>query len=142
MVLLVDRLIEPFLIIAHPDEILMKKLEGATGSIDAAAAKTGQQVMSADNVNFGTPFLGSAAMEPNVVGHILSMKAGTLTKPMKGQAGVYMIQIVSFKEATLPKDFKEQQKQMAQQLQGRSQYEVFNALREKANITDNRGRFY
>jgi hypothetical protein len=29
-----------------------------------------------------------------------------------------------------------------QQLGGRASYEVFNALKEKANVTDNRGKFY
>lgn len=123
-------------------EMLMKKLEGAIANIDAAAAKVNEQVQTADNVNFATPFLGNAAMEPNIVGHIMTMKAGALTKPMKGQAGVYVIQVVSFKEPTPTKDFTEVKKQLEKQLQGRAQYEVFNALKEKANITDNRGKFY
>ena len=123
-------------------EMLMKKFEGASGSIDAVASKVSQQVLTAEGVNFGSPFLGSSGMEGNLVGRILTMKPNTLSKPMKGQTGVYMVVVNNFNEPTKPKDFKEQQKQAAQQLQSRSQYEVFNALREKANITDNRGKFY
>lgn len=123
-------------------EMLMKKLEGAGSKIEAIAGKVGQQVMPAEAVNFGSAFLGNAGQESNVVGHIFTMKAGALSKPLKGQVGVYVVMVTNFTEPTMPKDFKEQQKQTAQQVQSRAQYEVFNALKEKANITDNRGRFY
>ncbi len=122
-------------------EMLMKKLEGA-GSIEAIASKAGQQVIPAENVNFGSPILGNSGMEPKVVGHIFAMKPGQVSKPLEGQSGVYVVQVTSFKEPTPIKEYKEVKKQLEQQVQGRAQYEVYNALREKADITDNRGKFY
>jgi hypothetical protein len=42
----------------------------------------------------------------------------------------------------MPKDFKDAAAQLRNTVQSRAQYEVFNALKEKANIEDNRGKFY
>lgn len=123
-------------------EMMMKKFEGAGGNIETIASKIGQQVLTAENVNFSSPLLGNSGMEPKVVGHIFAMKPGTASKPIQGQSGVYVVQVTGFKDPAPIKDYKEVKKQLEQQVQGRSQYEVFNALREKADITDNRGRFY
>ena len=39
-------------------------------------------------------------------------------------------------------NFNESKTQAEQQLQNRSQYETFNALKEKAKVKDYRGKFY
>jgi peptidyl-prolyl cis-trans isomerase D len=99
-------------------------------------------VQIADNVSFASPFLGNAGFEGSVVGNIITLKAGQVSKPIKGNAGVYVVLVSNFNEPTLPKEFKESANQLKMQLQGRAQYEVENALKEKADIADHRGRFY
>ncbi|CAN5461560.1 SurA N-terminal domain-containing protein [soil metagenome] len=124
-------------------EMLMEKLKKAGSSnLDAIATGTGTQVQVAENVSFATPYIGSAGMEGNVVGHILTMKPGTVSAPLKGQSGVFVVVVNSFTEPTAQKDYKENAAQLRQQIQARSQYEVFNALRDKADIDDRRGKFY
>jgi peptidyl-prolyl cis-trans isomerase D len=81
-------------------------------------------------------------MEPAVVGAIVTMKPNTVSAPIKGMNGVYVVSVNSFTEAVMPKDIKETRQQVTQQLQQRASYEVSNALREKANIEDRRGKFY
>ena len=81
-------------------------------------------------------------MEPAVVGAIVTMKPNTVSAPIKGMNGVYVVSVNSFTEAVMPKDIKEKRQQVTQQLQQRASYEVSNALREKANIEDRRGKFY
>ena len=116
--------------------------KAGSSNIDGIAAKVKQTVMAAENVSFASPFLGNAGFEGAVVGNILTLKAGQVSKPIKGNAGVYVVVIDNYNEPTLPKEFKEAANQMKQQLQGRAQYEVENGLKEKADITDHRGRFY
>ena len=123
-------------------EMLMKKMEGASASIEALASKLNSQLQTAENVSFANPYLGNAGLESNLVGHIMTLKPSTLSKPIKGQAGVFVVMVNNFTEPTMPKDFKDAQKQLTQQVSSRAQYEVSNALREKADITDNRGKFY
>ena len=116
--------------------------KAGSSNIDAIAANVKQTVQAADNVSFASPFLGNAGFEGSVVGNIITLKAGQVSKPIKGNAGVYVVLVSNFNEPTLPKEFKESANQLKMQLQGRAQYEVENALKEKADITDHRGRFY
>ena len=116
--------------------------KAGSSNIDAIASSVKQTVMTADNISFASPFLGNAGFEGAVVGNLMTLKPGQISKPIKGNAGVYVIVVNNFNEPVLPKEFKESANQMKQQLQGRAQYEVENALKEKADITDHRGRFY
>ncbi len=125
-------------------EMLIEKLKksGNATNLDVIASSNKQTVVPAENISFATPFLGNAGMEANVVGHIMTLKPNQVSEPLKGQNGVYVVMVTSFKDAVLPKDLSDTQKQLRQQVQSRAQYEVFNALREKANIDDRRGKFY
>ena len=124
---------------------LIEKMNGAmsgAATIDALASKLGQTAATASNVNFGAPYIQNIGMEPAVVGNVFSLKEGQLSKPVKGETGVYALQVENFTEPPAMKDFTQNKNQMMQQLGGRASYEVFNALKEKANIIDNRGKFY
>jgi hypothetical protein len=45
-------------------------------------------------------------------------------------------------EAPSVTDYKQAAMQISQQMSGRVDYEMFEALKEKANIEDNRANFY
>lgn len=124
-------------------QMLMDKISktGKAGNINELAAALGQQVQNAPGVSFASPFLATG-MEANVVGHVMAMKQGATSAPLKGMNGVYVVNVISFTTPPAPKDYKDTALQVRQQIQNRAQYEVFNALREKANIDDRRGKFY
>ena len=69
------------------------------------------------------------------------MKAGATSKAIKGDNGVFVVNVSSVKEAVLPQDFKGKQKEIEQMNTSRVDYELFDALKEKANIEDHRGKF-
>ena len=117
------------------------KKAGNAGNIDALATALGTNVQTSENVSFASPFL-STGMEGAVVGKIMAMKPGTTSAPLEGLAGVYVVNLKAFNNPPAPANYNEIASQMRQQLQGRAQYEVFNALKEKADISDNRGKFY
>ncbi|MCX6291408.1 MAG: peptidylprolyl isomerase [Bacteroidetes bacterium] len=122
-------------------EKFSKQAAGAT-TIDAVAQKLNVAAVDADNVSFVNTFLPAAGSEPKVVGTAFALKQGELSKPIKGDNGVYMIMVKSFTEPPAAKDYEANRKQLVDQRKSRSEYEVFNALKEKANIEDNRGKFY
>ena len=70
------------------------------------------------------------------------MKPGQVSKPILGDAAVFVVSVDKFTEPAATKDYSANQKQLADQRKQRSEYEVFNALKEKANVEDNRGKFY
>lgn len=128
-------------------EMLIEKIKkaGTAGSIEELAQKLQQPQQVANNFSFVNPSFPNTGIEPYIGGRVFDLKAGKLSEPLKGTAGVYIITVTDFTEPQVLKDNNEIRKQVSQelqQLQQRSQYEVTNALREKANIEDNRGKFY
>jgi len=80
--------------------------------------------------------------EPNVVGAFYGMEVGQISNPVLGNNGVYVVSTDGFKESTAPTDYTALKKQLEGQLQPRANTEVFNALKELADIEDNRAKFY
>lgn len=124
-------------------EMLIEKMN-ATGakSVDDMAAKLNTAAMDADNVSFASPFVPGLGNEPKLVGTAFGMKAGQLSKPIAGDNGVCVMFVKAFTEPVAKTDFSDNAKQLGDQRRSRSEYEVLNALKETANIEDNRGKFY
>lgn len=117
------------------------KAAGAT-LVDDAGQKMNLPVSTVENVTFSNPYLQAVGNEPVLVGTIFGMKSGQISKPVRGEAGVYVFSVDKFTEPAATKDYSTNQKQLADQRKQRSEYEVFNALKEKANVEDHRGKFY
>jgi peptidyl-prolyl cis-trans isomerase D len=111
-------------------------------SIDELAGKMGLQVKSASNISFASSYVTNLGVEPAFVGTVFSIAKGQMSKPVKGTMGVYVLVVDEVKEPEAVADYKTNKQQAEMQYQQRATYEVFNALKEKANVTDNRGRFY
>ena len=67
-------------------------------------------------------------------------KAGTTTKALEGDNGVFVLNVVRVTETPVPADLKMQKMQMDQATGGRADYEVFGALKELANLEDHKSR--
>ena len=80
--------------------------------------------------------------EPNVVGAFYGTEEGQMSKPVVGNSGVYVVSTEGIKVSAAPKDFTALKKQLEGQLHPRANFEVFNALKELAEIEDNRTKFY
>jgi len=114
---------------------------GASKSIDDIAAKMALPVEKADNLNFAAFNVAAIGREDALVGTATAMKAGTVSKAVKGDNGVFIVAVTSVNEGTLPKDFKNKQKEMEASSGGRVDYELYDALKDKAEIEDHRGKF-
>ncbi len=114
----------------------------SANSIDEIAAKLNNKVRTASNVTFASGFVENLGMEPAFVGAVFGAEKGKIAGPVKGTQGVSVMLVDNITEPPATIDFQATKTQMQQQMQQRSSFEVFNALKEKANITDNRSRFY
>ena len=115
---------------------------GASKSMDDIAAKMNLVVEKADNLTFASYNIPVIGREDALIGTATSMKSGAISKAIKGDNGVFVVAVTAVNEAALPKDFKGKQKEMEQSTNGRVDYELFDALREKADIEDHRGKFF
>jgi peptidyl-prolyl cis-trans isomerase D len=112
------------------------------GNIDQLASSNKLTVKSATGVTFASSYINNVGVEPAFVGTVFSTDQGKLSMPFKGAVGVYAVVVDSLSTPPTPMDISTVKKQSEDQIGQRSTYEVFNALKEKANITDNRGKFY
>jgi peptidyl-prolyl cis-trans isomerase D len=142
-----DQVMEQVMSEARRDKkavMLLEKMNntGSTTNLESLAQKLGVTVQTAEGFNFSSPYMASVGYEPYLTGLVTTLKPGVPSKPFKGQTGVFVVLVNSFTEPAATKDYKDIKSQLIQQYQQRTQYEVVNALREKADIQDNRGKFY
>lgn len=76
--------------------------------------------------------------EPELVGLITAAKKVGLTKTVASGNGVYVAYISKIEEAPATKDYLANSTQMKQSFSQRAQFEPYEALKEKAQVVDNR----
>lgn len=120
----------------------MNNLEKGVSQIEALGSKINYAPQVAENVTFAISVIPGVGREPEVLGRLFGMKQGVLSQPIKGNTGVYVVVVDSFTEPQPVNDYKDVQNQIVNNLKNRADYELFNALKDKANVEDNRGKFY
>jgi peptidyl-prolyl cis-trans isomerase D len=113
----------------------------SASSIDALATSMKLQVMSTQNVNFNTNQIPGSAAEPSIIGAVSAQKMKTMSKPIVGKEGVFVVYVETVNEAAPMKDYKAPQTAQIQAIQPRVDYEVYNALKENANIVEHLTKF-
>jgi peptidyl-prolyl cis-trans isomerase D len=122
-------------------EKLTKEIETALASskdISAIASKLATQVDTAKALTFSSFQLPMLGREMELIGTITSAKGKGFTKPVAGSNGAFVAYISNIEEAPAVQDYKASVTQLKQGFNQRSQYEVFEALKEKAGVVDNR----
>lgn len=110
-------------------------------TVDVLSTKMGVPLLEAKGINFSTNALPNSSNEPVVIGIVTAQKAQTTTKPIVGKEGVYVVTVVSKTDAPAQKDYLAQQKGAIVEAQARVDYEVYNALKENANIKEHFVKF-
>ena len=122
--------------------ISAKFKSGAT--IEAIAQGAGEQVLRADSVSFGQPFIPNVGNEPKITGAAFNKSLqGKISDPIAGNTGVFVIKAerVSAVAGSVP-NAEELRKQMVMQLKQMGGFRSMEALKKAADITDNRADFY
>jgi peptidyl-prolyl cis-trans isomerase D len=125
-------------------EMLAKQIKdaGQATSIDALASNLGAEVTELENIRFTNNNLQGFGSEPAVVGAIFATPAGSISSPVKGNMGVFVVEVIRKDIAVEPDDLTAQQRQMQTTFRNRVESETFRAIQESADIKDNRHRFF
>jgi peptidyl-prolyl cis-trans isomerase D len=125
--------------------ILSERVEGAlkgASSINQVAQKLGKPAQSLQNIVFANPVIPGGGQENKVIGTVFGLQPNKLSKSIKGESGVYVVSVNGFTNpAPLTNIFK-QKEQIMQSVSQRAQSQFFEVLKEKADIKDNRLRFF
>lgn len=119
----------------------MKEALGA-GAFEAIADKLQLTPEQALEIRFNMINLPNVGPEPRVVGTAFGLQPNTISQPVKGNAGVLLVEVMNREEAVEPEDMSATRRQINSAFSNRVLNDVFNAIRENANIEDNRTMFY
>ncbi|MGA9237630.1 peptidylprolyl isomerase [Robiginitalea sp.] len=111
-------------------------------SMEEIASANGVSVASASALNAKSPTIAGAGREPMVVGTAVIMDAGKTSNLIEGESGVFKFEVTAKEEAPTMENYAPYALNLQNGLRGRVSSEVYNALKEKAEIEDNRSVFY
>ena len=120
----------------------MQAAEAGASTIDQVAQKVQATVMPVQNVVLANPVIPGVSTEYKVVGTMFGSKPNKLSKPIEGTHGVYVFVVDNFINPAALTNATTEKQQIAQAMLQRSQGAIFDALKDKANVKDNRSNFY
>jgi peptidyl-prolyl cis-trans isomerase D len=122
---------------------LSEKFQAAlngSSSIDQVAQKAGSKVVPVQNIVFANPVIPGASLEYKVIGSVFGSQPNKLSKPVNGQQGVYVYVVDGFTNPPALSNNVREKQQIAQALLQRSQGQILEALKDNANVKDNRAK--
>ena len=116
---------------------LIKDRVSAT-TLDALATAEKTSVRTASGINMKNPTISGAGREPLVVGAAFGLKEGETSGLIEGANGVYMVQVTKVTRAVELDNYQASANRVEQQKASAVNTKLYNALKEAAEIEDNR----
>tara|TARA_R110002124_G_scaffold63258_1_gene172580 strand:- start:57 stop:2177 length:2121 start_codon:yes stop_codon:yes gene_type:complete len=131
--------VRPILLNKKKAEIINKTMIGAT--LADIAASTKQTVSTASAISIQSPIITTVGFEPKIVGAMYAAKENKLFNKIEGEKGVFAF-VVTKREApiALP-NYDSYRNRIASTRKGQTNL-IFDAIKDAAEIVDNRGSFY
>ncbi len=131
--------VKPILVKQKKAKKIRESISGST--VEEVATSQSVSVLSATGVTMASPMLGSNN-EPKVVGTAFGTKPGESTAIIDGENGVYKVKTTAFNPAPKMESYVNYANQLSAKAAPASQTAVYNALKKKADVEDNRATFY
>ncbi len=122
------------------EKIMQEFKKQNTSDITTLANSLKISTQKQDNLTFNSYNVFGIGREDALIGAAYALPLNQLSSPIKGENGVFVV-IKTNEQLSSNTDLNSLQKQNNQMLGSRAEYEVYNALKEKANIEDHRGKF-
>jgi hypothetical protein len=120
--------------------LIKERVSGNT--LEAVSSSEGQQIKTAAAVNMKNPTLSGAGREPYVIGAAFGLKEGETSKLLKGNLGMYMIQVTKITNAPEMPNYQAAANRVGAAKSGSVNTALYKALRDNAEIEDHRATFY
>ena len=120
-------------------ELIRKKMTGNT--LEAVSQSSKASILNAAGTSVSSPVIPNIGSEPKVVGKAFSLKSNTTSKLIDGNNGVYMIRTKNITKAPEMPNYNSYISQERTQQTSSAQTRAYQALKDKADIKDNRAKF-
>ena len=131
--------VEPIIKNQKKAEIIKKKMSGS--SLEAVAKASGATVQPATGVSLKMPVLPNIGNEPKVVGKAFGLAAGKTSEIIEGNSGMFMVRAKAVTKAPEVPSYTTYITQDRTQNQSYGVSKAYTALKDKADIKDNRANF-
>ena len=112
-------------------------------SLQDVAKNSGQEVQTADSVNFSAFVVPALGSEPQFIGAAFNKQIlNKLSDPIAGHSGVFVVRPEGVSGAGNLGQTAESQKQQTEQMLKQQASQAVMALRKAADVKDNRAKFY
>lgn len=125
-------------------EDIKSKLAGLSGSLEDMAAAYGDaaRVLNMTGLRLSSNTLNGVASAPEAIGMVFALEAGERTGAIAVDNGVVIVQVDDITPATDLEDYTSSKDQVAQSRQISIRQNIAEAIKEYADIEDNRYKFY
>ena len=121
-------------------EIIKDRIPATT--LDEIATAEGQTIKTAVAVNMKNPTLSGAGREPLVIGTAFGLPEGATSELISGNSGVYAIQVTKVTAAAALPSYQAAANRVGKAKENAVNTQLYNALKDAAEIEDNRAVFY
>ena len=121
-------------------EIIKDRISATT--LDDIATAEGQTIKTAVAVNMKNPTLSGAGREPLVIGTAFGLEEGATSELISGNSGVYAVQVTKLTAAAALPSYQAAANRVGKAKENAVNTQLYNALKDAAEIEDNRAVFY
>lgn len=121
-------------------EYIAAQLKSAS-TLAEAAELLGVSVQSAENISFATNRFGAAGMEPKVVGAALAQELNTISAPVAGNMGVFVVMPTAKTTSSAEINLDQEKQALMARSAYSLPYQAISMLQEEAEVVDNRANF-
>ena len=133
-------LVMPKLRNAYKAKQIMATISG--DDLDAIASSQGISVQNATAITMAAPTIPGAGAEPEVVGAAFAKAAGETTSLIAGEKGVFKVRVTAVNNAPALENYASYANQLNSAATPAVNTKVYQALKNAAEIEDNRANFF
>ena len=121
-------------------EALAKSI--SSSDLNSVAGQYNTMVDTVRGVNMLNTFVAGLGNEPEVLGKTFGQEAGTVSAPIVGNSGVFLVKTLNKQAAGDVTNLSYIKKTVADKTKGQTQFLLLESLKDKVKIKDNRSMFY
>jgi peptidyl-prolyl cis-trans isomerase D len=136
--------VRPIVLGQKKADFIIEKLKDLPGDINkkGEAYGAGASTGIARDVKLGTGSIQGIGYEPEIAGTIFGLVPGKRTVPIKGDNGVAVLELIKITEAPEVADYSAQRNTLKNNRQNFIQGDIDEAIKEDADIEDNRVKYF
>ena len=124
-------------------EIAVERMKACGTDYDRMVNELGAESTTVSDINMESRSFGNFGVESDIVGTIMGMSENEVTGPIAGNSSAFIIKNVRHEVPATPTDYTSIRRDKKAQFDNRVMNGgVYNALRDKAKVEDNRVLFY